>query len=256
MPDSAQLTSFLLLLVRCLAFLGLGPLLGAVQIPTQVKLIIALATAVGLYAIAPSSFTLEGAAATSIVSFALVIGKEVLLGGLLALVCSFTFAGIRMAGELIGIQSGLSFATVVDPHQGQASLLGHVYEMVAISLFVIADGHHLFLRALARSVAEVPPGAFLPLDSLPAALLPMAGAMFLITIEVGAPVLAALFLTDAALGLVARAVPQVNVLILGVQVKLAVAIFLLVVSAPLFAHLLQFYTNRLEGQIGLMLTGM
>lgn len=250
MPAPAQTMAFLLVLLRCLSFYALGPLFGSRRIPNQVKLILALVTAAALFpTVDPSDWRHE----TTLFGFLLLVVREVLLGALLSFVVSIVFAGIKMAGELAGLQMGLNISAVVDPGSGESSLLGVIQEMLAAFLFVLMDGHYLLLRALGASLREVPPGGFPALEQLPALVVPLATGVLLITLQVGAPLVAALFLTDAALGLVARAVPQINVLVVGVQLKVAVGIFLLLLSAPLLARLLETYIGQMEGQISTLL---
>ena len=113
----------------------------------------------------------------------------------------------------------------------------------------------MLLRALAFSLDRVPPGGGLPLPELAYAILSMAGTMFVVTIQVGAPILGAMFLTDAALGFVARAVPQMNVFLVGIPAKIAIGIVLLVVTAPLFARLVNWHFSHLEGKLLSLLGG-
>ena len=88
------------------------------------------------------------------------------------------------------------------------------------------------------------------------ALAALLGAMFGTVIQVGAPIPGAMFLTDAALGFVARAVPQMNVFIVGIPVKIAAGMVLLVVTAPLFSRLLLLQFGRMDQQLRSVLRGM
>jgi len=251
--SAGQMETFLLVAVRCLSFFAIGPLFADRKIPTQVKILAGLATAVALYPTLRGGVVFE----RTLLGYALLIGGEVLLGAALGLVASLVFIGVRMAGNLLGIQMGFSIVNVFDPgSSSEISLIGQMQELMAVFLFLLVDGHHLLLRALAFSLERVPPGGGPHLAELVASVIPMAGVMFLTCIQVGAPVLGALFLTDAALGFVARAVPQMNVFIVGIPVKIGVGMVLLVVTAPLFARLLILHFGRMEGQILTLLGGM
>lgn len=254
MPDFGQIEVFLLVWIRCLSFFGVGPLLADRKIPNQIKIVAALATTFALYpSVDPSGWVVQ----RSLLGFALLIGREVLLGAALGIAASLVFMGIRIAGNLIGIQMGFSIVNVFDPNTAsETSIIGQLQELMAVFLFLLVDGHHLLLRALAFSLERVPPGGGLDPSALAGALLPMAGTMFVTAIQVGAPMLSALFLTDAALGFVARAVPQMNVFIVGIPVKIGVGILLLVVTAPLFARLLTWHFGLMEGQLTSLLGGM
>jgi flagellar biosynthesis protein FliR len=253
-PPLPQIEAFLFVLVRCFSFFAIGPLLSDRRIPNSIKIVAALATAFALF---PSLPVPIAELPTNLLSLAVALVREVLLGVLLGLTSSFIFAGIRMAGNLLGIQMGFSIANVLDPNTAtETSLVAELYAALALVLFVLTDGHHIFLRALAFSLQRVPPGGGLAIPALVGTLLPMAGSMFLICIQVGAPILGALFLADAALGFVARAVPQMNVFIVGIPAKIGLGLVLVVVTAPLFAHLLTVYLSRLQGQLSTLLAGM
>jgi flagellar biosynthetic protein FliR len=254
MPSFDRIEGFLFVFVRCLGFFGIGPLLSDRKVPATIKALAALATAFALYPVYEGrGLPVEG----TLFGFLLLLGREVLLGAALGLAASFVFHGVRMAGSLLGIQMGFSIVNVFDPSSGgETSLVGEMQQMLAVLLFLLADGHHLLLRALAFSLEKVPPGGALQVSTLAAALVPMGATMFTTMIQVGAPILGALFLTDAALGFVARAVPQMNVFIVGIPVKIGVGIVLLVVTAPLFARLLEWHFGRMEGQLLTLLGGM
>jgi flagellar biosynthesis protein FliR len=254
LPGADQLETFLLVLIRCLTFFAAGPLFSDRKIPTPVKALAATATALALFpTLAGHGWVTE----RSLLGYAVLVGKEVLLGAALGLVSSFVFMGVRMAGSLLGIQMGFSIANVYDPSSSsEVSLIGQMQELLAVYLFLLADGHHLLLRALSFSLEKVPPGAAVHVAGMVGTIVPMASMMFLTTIQVGAPVLGALFLTDAALGFVARAVPQMNVFIVGIPVKIGVGIVLLVVTAPLFARLLSLQFAQMDRQVLALLGGM
>lgn len=254
LPPIDGVETFLLVLVRCLTFWGIGPLLADRKIPPQIKLLGALATAIAIWpTVDPTGWVMEPSA----LGLALLIGREVILGAALGLTASLVFLGVRTAGSLLGIQMGFSFANVIDPNTStEVSVLAEMQELLAVFLFLLVDGHHLLFRALAFSLERVPPGGAIDTARLCGAVLPMAGTVFQATLQIGAPVLGALFLTDAALGFVARAVPQMNVFIVGIPVKIGAGLLLLIVTAPLFARLLQWQFAALEGRLQTVLLGM
>ncbi len=254
MPGPEQVETFLLVFVRCLTFWSLGPLLADQRVPGQVKILGALVTSIALYPTVPSQhWVLEH----TLLGYALLVGREIVMGAALGIAGGLVFVAVRMAGSLMGVQMGFSIANIFDPKtRTEVSLIGEVQELLAVFLFLLVNGHHLFFRALSTSLEVVPPGGALDLARLSGTLLPMAGTVFLTTVQVGAPILGALFLTDAALGFVARAVPQMNVFIVGIPIKIGVGMTLLVVTAPLFARFLTLHFSRVEGHLLAILHGM
>ena len=254
MPSAEEIFRYLLILSRCLAFYAASPFFTFFRIPMQVVVIAGIATSLSLG-------TTQGwgidVPVGSLPQMVLLLVREVLLGALLALVAQVVFAGIRFGGQLIGIQMGFSVANVIDPAgSGEVPLIGRFQELLAVIVFFAADGHHLLLLALSYSFETVQPGGFPALSRLPALIIPMGASVFFIGIQVGAPIIGALFLTDTALGFVARAVPQMNVFLVGLPVKILVGIFFLVVTAPLFGALLTNYSSRMVGQMVAILAGM
>ena len=248
------LLPFLLVLVRCLTFYGIGPLFAPQRAPVQVVLLAALATAIALFpTVDLAAWTPTG----GLFAFVLLLAREVLLGGLLGVVAGVTFVAIRFAGSLIGLQMGIGVAGLFDPASGEEMpLIGRIQEVFAVLLFLVLDGHHILLRALALSLHRVGPGAFPDGPDLAALTVALGSTVFVLAIQVGAPIVAALFLTDAALGFVARAVPQMNVFLIGIPAKIAVGMVFLLVSAPLVGLFVKLQVGRMETQLLSLLRGI
>lgn len=254
MPSSDELYRFLLLLTRCLSFYAAGPFFMHFRVPVPILVITGLATALSLGGATGWGYDPVPA---HLLDLVLILVREILLGALLALVASAVFAGIRFAGQLIGIQMGFSVASVIDPAgSGEVPLIGRFQELLALAVFLAADGHHLLLQGLSYSFEAVPPGGFPSLHDLPPLVLILGTTVFLTAIQVGAPVLGALFLTDTALGFVARAVPQMNVFLVGLPVKIMVGIFFLLVTTPLFGGLLTKYSSQIVARTFALLRGI
>jgi flagellar biosynthetic protein FliR len=155
--------------------------------------------------------------------------REFLIGLGFGLVFRFLFAGIEMAANLVAVQMGFGMATILDPQtQAQNTLLAQLLVLVATLIFLSMNGHHALLRLLAQSYQEVPLQTSISLPgSLFAYVLNLGRLMFTLAVQLLAPVLALLFLTQVALGLLARAVPQIQVMIVGFPLTIAVGFFFL-----------------------------
>ncbi|MEZ4649001.1 MAG: flagellar biosynthetic protein FliR [Candidatus Eisenbacteria bacterium] len=245
---------FLLVFFRCVSFYSIGPLFAPQRAPIQVVLLLSLATTFALFpTIDPVAWMPDG----GFFGLILLLGREVLLGGLLGVVAGITFVAIRFAGSLIGIQMGVAMAGLFDPASGeQMPLVGRFLEVYAILLFLALDGHHILLRALAFSLHRVGPGSFPGGPDLVAVAGALGSAVFLLALQVGAPIVAALFLTDAALGFVARAVPQMNVFLIGIPAKIGVGMVFLIVSSPLLGFFVKAQVGQIEGQLLAILRGI
>jgi flagellar biosynthetic protein FliR len=209
-----QLQHFFLVVTRVGCVLFFLPIWDSKLIPMQIR----------VYSILVISLALTPAVAATLPPFppdwlpavALVL-RELLLGLSLGLVVRFVFTGVQMAGDLVGLQMGFGMVTLIDPQtEAQSTIMGDILMLVATVLFLVVDGHHLLLAVLAQSFGEVPVGgpSMMP-GSIFAFILPLGSLMFQLAVKLVAPIILVLFLTQVAMGLVARTVPQVQVMILA-----------------------------------------
>jgi len=145
-----------------------------------------------------------------------------------------------LAGQIVDIQMGLGMVNIIDPITStQISVMGQYYYLIATLVFLSVDGHHLLLRALADSFTLVPLGQAHFTAALGTKMMAMFSQIFFIAFRVGAPVIGALFITNMALGVVARTVPQMNVFIVGMPLNLAVGFMITALSMSFFVFVLQ-----------------
>lgn len=160
---------------------------------------------------------------------------EVLAGALMGLFILLVFAAIQVAGQLIDVQMGFGIVNVVDPHWEQpVPLIGGFLHLFAILLFILAEGHHQVFRALAWSFSVVPPGLATIGDSAVWGLMELAGWMFASAVRLALPVVGALFLVNLAMGVLGRTMPQMNILVVGLPLKILVGFALLAAVIPFY----------------------
>lgn len=175
-----------------------------------------------------------------IVPLALSAIAELVTGLALAFGIFAAFGAFAMAGKILDIQSGFGLGNVYDPvTRADAPLFGTMLNMTAVIVFFGMDAHHALLRGIAFSLRQVPPGSgFHELDA--AAVIGQFGLMFSLGVALIIPVMLCLLLTETALAVVSRMLPQMNVFIVGVPVKIvaALALFALTVGgmAPVMAR--------------------
>jgi flagellar biosynthetic protein FliR len=167
------------------------------------------------------------------------------------------FAGVQLAGQLAGYQMGMAIANVMDPSSSQQiPLLAQYNNLVALLIFLTINAHHWFIRALTESYRLIPPLGVHLSGSLMERLVHLAGNMFAVAIQVGAPVIAALLITSVAFGLVARTVPQMNVFIVAMPLKIAVGLLFFGLSLPYFSLFLKKIFSTLGENIFFILRAM
>lgn len=173
----------------------------------------------------------------NIFNLTVLIAGELAVGLAIGFTAQLLFAGITLAGEIIGFQMGVSMAHVFDPaFTTQTSLIAEINSLLALMVFVSLNGHHLFIDALARSYAIVPPGQFALGKAALTHLTAVSGQMFMVGLQVGAPLIVSLLAANVAMGLVARAVPQINIFVVGFPFTIAMGLFLMALSFPYFVE--------------------
>ena len=223
--NPAEALSLLLTLTRVSLLVFLLPVFGGNGAPAVLKGAICLALTVAIWP--QVSFPGEAMPAHPFGLMLVVVG-ELVLGLMFSLVIRFTFAGIQAGGHILAFQMGFSMAMVADPLQGeQETLLSHFLYTVALLTFLVLNGHLYVLKALMDSFAIIPPGGLVLSPPLLGEVISMSAQIFVLGLKVAAPVLAALFLVELALALMARAAPQMNLLIIGFPLKIAIGLFFL-----------------------------
>lgn len=229
---SGQLVGYLLAMTRCVAWLVIAPPFGTRLIPSQVKvgLAAALTLAVGPQ-LAASTVPLE-----TIPLVAALIG-QVAAGLALGFFALLVLTAIQSAGALIDLFAGYTLAQVYDPMSGAgSSVFARLYQMVGTTVLFASGGHLILVRGFIRSFDA------LPLDRLTLAqaglLTGQMGTFMLAALEIAAPVLAAMFLAEVALGLLTRAAPQLNALQLGMPLKALLALTLTGLALPILPEVI------------------
>ena len=246
-----QLQMFFLIFMRVGAILMTMPIFKSKSIPVLFKAGLALAASAVLFPILKIEIF---PVFDNILTLAIGLLGEILLGISIGLAVNMIFVGLQLAGNLAGYQMGLALARVMDPSANQQiPLLAQFYQMFALLIFLTVNAHHWFLRALAESYQMVPPFGFHFSGSLLNQLMGMAGNMFVIAIQVGAPVIAAMLLTSMAFGLVARTVPQMNVFIVAMPLKIGIGLFFIGVSLPYLSSFLKTVFSQLGHTILLLI---
>lgn len=220
LPDAglSWATSALLLSLRMSAILLMTPILHAFGVPVTVRVLLVLGLSVVLSAgyVVPASLL-----PADLGSLLQTATREIALGATLALGILLAFGAFAVAGRLLDVQIGFGIAQVFDPlSQTQVPFLTSVFNLLAALVFFLVDGHHALLRAIAFSLEQFPLGHPWPLQETIGSVLKQAGALFTLGFGLAAPVVFCLFLVELALGVVARNLPQMNMLVLGIPVKI------------------------------------
>jgi flagellar biosynthesis protein FliR len=224
-----QAAGFLLVLARVSPLFVVAPLFSSKQVPLRVRTVVAVAIAIGLTPLALHGQHLPNDA----LALAALVLKELLVGLAFGFSIAILFAAIESAGAILDVLIGFSFGAVIDPLTGnQSAVLTQLYGLLALAVFIVIGGDGWLIRGLARTYDLVPLSAGPKLASLVQGVTSVFGTIFTSALEVGAPVLLAVVITDVAFGVVSRVVPQLNVFGVGFPVKVVVGLLVVAASLP------------------------
>lgn len=173
--------------------------------------------------------------------YVVLIFKEILIGLLLGFVATLFIYALQMAGGLIDLMMGFAIANVIDPQTGaQSPIMGNFKYMFAILILFFTDGHHLLLRGVLNSYFLVPLHKWITFadGGMAQLLIDFFLRSFAISLQIAAPIAASIFLVDVALGLISRTVPQMNMFVVGIPVKIISTFLLLLLVLPGFGFVL------------------
>ena len=227
-----QLVGFFLVLTRLSPLFLFAPLFSSKLVPVRVRGIVAVALAIGL-----SPLALAGAdTPTGALEIAGLVVKELLVGLAFAFAVGMLLAALQVAGSFIDTLIGFAFGAAVDPLTGnQGTVIAQLYGLVGVMVFVAINGDQIVVRGFAETYELV---GLLEMPALSALLdgaIEAFTGIFAAALQVSAPVVLALVLTDAAFGLVTRVVPQLNVFSVGLPAKVLVGMLVIAASLPFVA---------------------
>lgn len=228
---------FLVCLARMAAMLGTLPVFGSGTAPARVRIGLAVMLSLLIFPVVrphlpPPDF--------SPAALALLILGESLLGLMVGFIAQLVLTAVEVGGTIIGYKMGFAAANVFDPQsQRQIELISQYQNVIAILIFLALDVHHLFIRAVVRSYELLPPGGIdVGGEAIPF-LVSLVSRMFVLGIQLGAPILAVLILASLVMGLLARVFPQLNVFMLSFPLNIGVGFFVMGLTLGLVVLVLE-----------------
>jgi flagellar biosynthetic protein FliR len=231
---SLELTEgFILVLIRVSSILMMVPVFGDARIPPQVKWGLSLLLAFILFPVVRSGFPIQEN--INAMTFFSGIASEMLIGVTIGFAARLVFAGIQIAGEVLGFQMGFSFASVVDPLTNvQVTIISEFQYLLGMLLFMTVNAHYIFLTAIVDSYQLFPPFGAHFSGPFFQGLLILFREIFIIAIKISAPVMAVLIFSNISMGMVARTVPQMNVFAINFPLQIGIGLLFIGLGAPVF----------------------
>lgn len=242
--DTAHLTLFSLILMRMSGFILLNPILGRRNIPMAVKAGLILALTFPVYSFSAA----EVPQVDNTIVYGVLLLKEFAVGYVVGFVTELFFMVLTFAGFIIDFQMGLSMANVYDPQSNsQIPVTGSLMQAYFMLLFFAVDGHLALMKILLTSAEIVPYGGVLVTQNIGMRMM----EIFVECIEMGVkfamPILAAEFLVEMGVGILNKAVPQISIFIINIQLKIIVGLGLLVILfSPLSDYLEKIMTTMIK----------
>jgi flagellar biosynthetic protein FliR len=185
------------------------------------------------------------------------IAIELLIGTLVGLSAAVVVQGIALAGEFISTQMGLSFGALLAPDPELALTgVGQIQALLALAIYTAIGGHLMMLRGLAESLRVLPPGSVPDFQAGAPAITAMAGSLFSTGLRAAAPIVVALFLTQVSIGVLSRAVPQINAMILSFPITIGVGLITLWIALPILAFAMAGWLGEVPGSLTGALTAL
>jgi flagellar biosynthetic protein FliR len=228
--------TFALVFFRVAGMMLFAPLFGSAKIPRRVRLMLALVLTVGMLGSVKAVPRLPDSG----LGIALGIGGEMLFGLAMGMVLSFVFVAVQWAGEMIGQQMGFNLSEVFDPQFGaQGSVVGELYFMLTLVIFLGLNGHHAMLRGVRDSFEAMPLLSLGVSKDLLATTTGLFQASTELAVQLAAPMLVTMLVVDLSLGFISKTVPQLNVMTAGMTVRSVVGMMVMIVGLVMTSNVMR-----------------
>ncbi|MCS6802420.1 MAG: flagellar biosynthetic protein FliR [Chloroflexota bacterium] len=248
---AAYVTAFALALARVSGMVAASPIYSSRALPGSVK--IGLAVALTIVLVPPGS-ALPPGLPRELLPFLGLLALNTVIGLAIGFAASLVFGAIQTGAGLIGTQIGFGLSQVIDPmFEGASNTLDTFYTLFATMVFLTLSGHHWLIAALQRAFETIPlTGAGLSAELAAGRVLALAGELWVIAFQIALPVVGALLLTDVALGILTRTVPQMNVFVVSLPLKVTVGLVVVLLTLPVVAAYLDGVFRTMTAQAGMV----
>jgi len=225
-----KLLGFMMVLTRISAFFIVLPVFGWKSIPVRIKVAITVLVTIFFSMITPSAIESRE---VSLLEAILLLVNEASYGLALGLIVYLVFATVKFSGRIIERQMGLAMAQILDPLTGeQAQPLGMLLETIFILLFLSANGHHMFLLIISRSYEAFPAGNIPTMAVLASGVIKAGSTLLMAGLRLSAPILAAFLVLMVALAVLARIVPEMNILFISLPIRVGLGLLMAAIFVP------------------------
>jgi len=244
---------FFMVFIRLSGAILFNPLLGRKNVPVGIKAGLAFLCAL----VATGTLGSIDIRIGDWVTFAVVCAKELAVGLAAGFVMNLLFSVAIVAGELMDLQLGVSMSKIYDPQSNSSvPLSGTILNLLLTLLFFVSNGHLTFIRMIVLTFQVVPPGAVMPGADFAKYLVMLLTEVMVMAIKIALPVIAIETISEFGMGVLMRAVPQINIFVAGIQLRTLLGLLIFMLIVPVLANLLDFSVgvmfDKLDGVFRLM----
>jgi len=246
-----------LLFVRMTGFFMVAPIFGRRNVPVIAKIGFSIFLTVILYNITDTSYLIKEDNKDNIYYYAFLLFKEIVVGLILGFASFAMFTAIYVAGQLIDMQIGFGVVNVIDPVSSiQVPVTSNFYFILTMVVFLAFRGHHFLIKVLFESYKYIPPGSAGFEGNLINDIVRIFSNIFILGFKIATPVTASVLIADIALGVISRTIPQFNVFIVGLPLKIALGIAVMLISIPVFIEILTTLFSDINKEMLILIKGM
>lgn len=239
-----QFQSFFLVLVRMTAMMMIAPFFSSGVIPLLMRGALSFFVSLVIFPLLSIS---AGAVTGNMGVYYLMVVQEIIIGLYIGFLVSVVFSAFQLSAQYFAVQIGFGINEVIDPlAQVSIPLIGQLKNFIGLLVFLTINGHHFMIKAIYNSY-ELAPAFGLKGDSVQVFLKFLVhsfSGMFVIALKISLPVIAVVFLMSVSMGILAKAAPQMNIMMLGFPFKIAVAFGMMILISPLIVRVMNVSLER------------
>lgn len=245
---------FLLVFVRMTGLFLMSPVFGRQSVPNYLKWGLSLLLT---YIVFSNRFLESQLEFETFLEFGVLVLREIFIGFTIGFISTIFFSAIWIAGQLIDTQIGFGMVNVIDPQNSiQIPLMGNFKNILALLVFFVLDGHHTLIKIIALSYDIVPLGEAKVTQELTNLIVKFFANSFVLAVKIALPIIAITFLAEVAFGILVKTVPQMNVFIVGIPIKIFIGLIAILIFLPIYISSLKGIYDNMFSDISRALRGM
>ena len=245
---------FIIIFVRVIAVIAFLPIIEETRMPRIALSGLALGIALPVFFKTDVTMTYYE---PNLVSYSVLLIKEMIVGLILGFVVKLFFQVYPFVGSLLSMQGGLSMSVVMDPTSGmQATQIGRLYNLGLAAIFIQSGGYHWFIQTLVESFNLIPIGKAIFSNNMVMGMVETMKVYFELGLKLSMPIVGVILVVDFAMGILARTVPQMNMFVIGIPIKMIILFILLIMMINVTSQFNQMIIEALVQTINDVIAGM